>query len=591
MMVRFFIVSALLFTELFGQGPAIFTFIPLDPAGEGFDDQTPVSELNANVIGNNTGTTLGDLRRNVLEAAGERWGEFLNSDVPIRVSIDFEDFNNSTTLASASAVTFTRNFTNAPRSNTFYPISLANSLANIDLRPALDDIDVTVNSNEVLNNGVWYYGFDGNTPPGLINFLDVIAHELGHGLGFSSGTSTTTGQFFFGGPDIYSSMIRDAEIGLLWTEMSNAQRVASATNDPNLVWDGPFSNVAARGVNDFVISGVQNFTNSGDSFVANPVLFGGAVPTSGFSGALVLTDDGVEPFTDAAADIINGNEVSGNIALIDRGNEFFDVKVSRAQVVGATAVILANNVDGDALISPTASDTADPIPTIPVIFVSENTGNTLKTFLSESSITVTLFSDTLIVEGEDGEVLTQLRLNAPSVLQPGSSVSHWATAASPNLLMEPAINRNLAANLDLSTLLMKDIGWSTRDITIPHLTYELWLSENDIGESDELSGVDEDFDGDGVSNLFEYFFGSNPDSIDDSGLLSLNVSNEVLEYERMTVANDLTFSYEGSEDLKVWNALSLSENTTVLDAQNEAVSVPVNLNNERFFYHLKLDQE
>ena len=55
------------------------------------------------------------------------------------------------------------------------------------------------------------------------------------------------------------------------------------------------------------------------------------------------------------------------------------------------------------------------------------------------------------------------RLYAPNPYQSGSSVSHWDTAASPNLLMEPAINADLTqkvkAPVDLTLPLLKDIGW------------------------------------------------------------------------------------------------------------------------------------
>jgi hypothetical protein len=52
-----------------------------------------------------------------------------------------------------------------------------------------------------------------------------------------------------------------------------------------------------------------------------------------------------------------------------------------------------------------------------------------------------------------------VRLYAPNPVQPGSSVSHYDSVASPNLLMEPAINSDLASDLDLSDELMEDIGW------------------------------------------------------------------------------------------------------------------------------------
>jgi hypothetical protein len=53
----------------------------------------------------------------------------------------------------------------------------------------------------------------------------------------------------------------------------------------------------------------------------------------------------------------------------------------------------------------------------------------------------------------------RVELFTPNPLQLGSSVSHWNTRASPNLLMEPAINAGLPLTLDLTRQLMRDIGW------------------------------------------------------------------------------------------------------------------------------------
>jgi hypothetical protein len=53
----------------------------------------------------------------------------------------------------------------------------------------------------------------------------------------------------------------------------------------------------------------------------------------------------------------------------------------------------------------------------------------------------------------------RVELFTPNPLQLGSSVSHWNTRASPNLLMEPAINSGLPLTLDLTRQLMRDIGW------------------------------------------------------------------------------------------------------------------------------------
>lgn len=58
----------------------------------------------------------------------------------------------------------------------------------------------------------------------------------------------------------------------------------------------------------------------------------------------------------------------------------------------------------------------------------------------------------------------RVQLYAPAGYSPGSSVSHFTTAASPDLLMEPNINAGLPIDGDLTRQLLRDIGWF-RDAT------------------------------------------------------------------------------------------------------------------------------
>jgi hypothetical protein len=53
----------------------------------------------------------------------------------------------------------------------------------------------------------------------------------------------------------------------------------------------------------------------------------------------------------------------------------------------------------------------------------------------------------------------RMLMYAPNPYQSGSSVSHWDTSASPNLLMEPSINADLDHGLDATLEHFRDIGW------------------------------------------------------------------------------------------------------------------------------------
>jgi hypothetical protein len=66
-----------------------------------------------------------------------------------------------------------------------------------------------------------------------------------------------------------------------------------------------------------------------------------------------------------------------------------------------------------------------------------------------------------LLSGADGQ--GRVTMFTPNPYQPGSSVSHYNTTATRNLLMEPAINADLThsvmAPIDLTFELLKDIGW------------------------------------------------------------------------------------------------------------------------------------
>ena len=583
-------------------GGAVFEFISSDPPGTGFNDQTPTSSLDPSIVGDNPGDTLGELRENVLVAAGNRWSKFLLSDVPIEVDVDFQDFGGSSggsiTLAAAGAASRVQNFANAPLQGVLYPIALANSLAGVDLSGGVD-ISVSANSNDELSDSLagaftWYYGLDNNAPFGTIDFLNVISHELGHGLGFSSGVNTATGAFFGGSPDAFSMHIFDTNFGLTWPEMTAAQRVISATSDPSLTWSGPNVTGVVNGVQTFVNAGTnRSASTNNNTFPAAAATFGATIPTSGFSGSVVLVDDGVGvengngvgSTADLAEDVVNGGALSGNIALIARGIVNFDEKVRRAQDAGAVAAIIYNNT-ATGLISITASGTVVE-PTIPILFVSQATGGELRNLLN-TGLSVTLFPSSVLTDASEVEPteITRLRLFAPSTLQPGSSVSHWTTASSPNLLMEPSINGDIVSDLDLSVLLMKDIGWRTRNISIPHLTYELWLEDQGLTGLSETE-PDENHDQDSLSNLEEYYFGTDPTVNSAHPLL---ITRNALMHTRSRLANDLIVNYERGFTLTDFNPFSVSETTTDVDSGIEEAAIGINTDADEEFFRLSIQR-
>jgi hypothetical protein len=211
---------------------ATITIVNNDGVGEGFNDPAPRAP-----VGGNPGLTLGDQRLNVFNHAAGIWGSILTSAIPINVTAQMNPQTctaTSATLGSAGPQTIHRDFMGAPVAGHWYHQALANKLSGVDLAVANNDINATFNSQldtgACLGGLVWYYGFDGNEGVN-IEMLPVVLHELGHGLGFSTATSGSTGNFVSGAPTIWDKFIYDNTTGLHWDQMTAAQRVASAIND------------------------------------------------------------------------------------------------------------------------------------------------------------------------------------------------------------------------------------------------------------------------------------------------------------------------------------------------------------------------
>ena len=225
-----------------GASAATVVIQNVDGANEGFNDPTPVAP-----VGGNPGTTLGAQRLNAFTYAANLWAARLQSGVTIVVQAKMDPqtcTSTSAILGSAGTTTVHRNFSGAPVANTWYCQALANSLANTDLDPTNPDISATFNSNlngsaGCLGGRKWYYGYDSSPPGSDIDFITVVTHEIGHGLGFQTFVNLSTGAKFNGFNDTY--MLKLNQLGATppdYPSMTDAQRVAASISDPNLRWVG-----------------------------------------------------------------------------------------------------------------------------------------------------------------------------------------------------------------------------------------------------------------------------------------------------------------------------------------------------------------
>ncbi len=438
----------------------------VDPPGTGLEDPTPVAP-----VGRNPGTTLGEQRRIALEVAARLWGERIPSDVDIVVQATFQPLfclSFGGLLGSAAPLTIFHDFPGAPAANTWFPAALANRFAHIDLSPGPpdpgfleppfnDDIYAIFNSSldddpTCLEQVGWYYGLDG-AETDSVDVLEVLMHELAHGLGFQNFISELTGEAPDGLDDAYGTYTFDTFYGASWNDLFPTHRQQSATHSGRLVWNGPHVLAQAKDVLDRrpALRILAPDALAGE-IEGQAAFYGPAIDANGVRGPIVLADDGSGTPTDACQPLVG--DYTGTIVLIDRGTCSFAEKTLAAQAVGAVGVAVANIFpDG----FPPMGGDEDPTIVIPSIGIRQSDGLRIRAALPGVEAEIRLSDVWLQGADNDGNV----RLYAPNPVQPGSSVAHWDLVASPPLLMQPFLSEltNPLVTVDLTSGLLADIGW------------------------------------------------------------------------------------------------------------------------------------
>jgi subtilisin family serine protease len=134
---------------------------------------------------------------------------------------------------------------------------------------------------------------------------------------------------------------------------------------------------------------------------------------------LVLVDDGVATVAvgsatgttrDACDPLINNESVSGSIALIQRGNCNFDIKLEHAQNAGAVAAIVYNNLGGPFPMNGTSA------PDIPAVMIGIADGQQLVDRLTNDEILLaTLAKGTFLEREFDGLEMASFSSRGPSL--------------------------------------------------------------------------------------------------------------------------------------------------------------------------------
>lgn len=116
------------------------------------------------------------------QQAVDIWSTIIESNVPIRITAVWQAFTNQGVLGGANPGTYIRDFDGAQRILTWYPVALAEKMANREFNDPTDpDIFASFNSS----NPNW--SFTPSVQTGKTDFVTVVLHEIGHGLGVTRG--------------------------------------------------------------------------------------------------------------------------------------------------------------------------------------------------------------------------------------------------------------------------------------------------------------------------------------------------------------------------------------------------------------------
>ncbi len=177
---------------------------------------------------------------NALLFAVDIWSTEIVSGIPIKIDVSFENLP-SGTLATTSRTGFF-NVPNAPDPSVIYNPPLADALAGFDLSPTEADITIRFNANEA-----FYYGTDGLTPQGQIDFVSLSLHEIGHGMGMSgtvNGSGTMIGLNSGSNLRVYDQLVELGDGTPLSTLDNGSATMADALRSEDIFMNAPSATAA-----------------------------------------------------------------------------------------------------------------------------------------------------------------------------------------------------------------------------------------------------------------------------------------------------------------------------------------------------------
>ena len=206
-----------------------------------YNPATRVKTANIEVTYIGFGTDAQDAQAAFQEAV-DIWESLISSPVTIRIEARWRSLA-AGVLGSAGTTSIFRNFPGAQKLNVWYPIVLAEKLAGRNLNE--NEPDIVANFNRDLNS--WHFNTSSPPASGKFDFVTVVMHEIGHGLGITGGFTVSNSQgsidaFGTGLPMIYDvSVENNLSQNIIETFASPSPDMATQLSGGNLFFDSNFT--------------------------------------------------------------------------------------------------------------------------------------------------------------------------------------------------------------------------------------------------------------------------------------------------------------------------------------------------------------
>ena len=171
-----------------------------------------------------------------------------------------------------------------------------------------------------------------------------------------------------------------------------------------------------------------------------------------WTGDVAIVDDGTALPTEGCSPLVNGADVTGKIAFIDRGSCNFSLKALNAQNAGAIAAVIANHTAGAGTITMGAGNFATDV-TIPVVMISYEDGQLIRDKIASGTVNMSIgnLKFDLDLGIETGTVLFpgystipghQVESAGNLTFIPGASVTNNGSTDGSNVFVEATISHD-----------------------------------------------------------------------------------------------------------------------------------------------------